>query len=87
MNILDKVISKLLKLSKNCAFQEKNNYNIEDKTSSKDSEISDLMHFNEKSPEINIKHAKHRRFTANKKNTFMLTLDTLININFPLKEL
>ncbi|KTW32888.1 hypothetical protein PNEG_04307 [Pneumocystis murina B123] len=71
MNILDKVISKLLK--------------PKNKTLSKDCEISDLMHFNEKSPEINIKHTKYMRFIENKKNIFMLTLDTLININFPLK--
>ncbi|QSL66119.1 hypothetical protein MERGE_000494 [Pneumocystis wakefieldiae] len=71
MNIINKVI---LKLSK-----------PKDKTLSKDCEISDSMHFGRKSSEINIKHAKYMRFIANKKNIFMLTLDTLININFPLK--
>ncbi|KAG4304827.1 hypothetical protein PORY_001880 [Pneumocystis oryctolagi] len=48
-----------------------------------DQDASFLMFFNEISPEIH-NHEKYKA-TIDKKNVFILTLETLMNINIPLK--
>ncbi|KAG4300716.1 hypothetical protein PCANB_002969 [Pneumocystis canis] len=84
MFALNKLKSKLLKPGKNYILKEKINCNTVNETILEDNETSIITFSNEMNPEISMR--KYKTSIANKKNIFILTLETLININIPLNK-